>query len=123
MMRLESLIIGEGGQMSLLDFLGQIFQSQPSISAKELYRKWTQGPVQILDVRSPREYNRGHIQRSCNLSFEQMGKFKGEKDQAVYVICQSGHRSWHATKTLRDSGYQAIYVKGGLDCWPGKLVK
>ncbi|HFI0463026.1 TPA: rhodanese-like domain-containing protein [Streptococcus suis] len=109
--------------MSIKDWIKDLTMPLATIAAKDLYRRYAEGPVLILDVRSPREFNRAHIKGTTNLPFEQVDKYTRSHDQPIYVICQSGHRSWHATKTLTKAGYQAVYVKGGLDQWPGDLVR
>ena len=75
--------------------------------------------VQLIDVRTPKEYKSGHISGSKNIDFFS-GKFivefnKLDKDKAVYVYCRSGSRSRQTAKKLTAMGFIEIYdLKGGI---------
>lgn len=78
--------------------------------------------VQLVDVRTAREYGSGHIQGAKNIDFYS-GKFAAEfnklkKDKPVYVYCRTGARSRHAANKLADLGFKEIYdLKGGIVRW------
>lgn len=76
----------------------------------------------MLDVRSPQEYARGHIKGARLFPLEQLDTYQGKKDSPVYVICHSGVRSKRGAKLLREKGYDAISVKGGMMAWQGKII-
>jgi rhodanese-related sulfurtransferase len=75
--------------------------------------------VQLIDVRTPAEFNGGHIKGAKNIDFFS-GKFNVEfnklnKDKAVYVYCRSGSRSRQTSKKLEAIGFSEIYdLKGGI---------
>lgn len=81
------------------------------------------GVAQLIDVRTPEEYMRGHLKRAINLNFnddnfEDIVKTKLDKNRPVFVYCFSGRRSNDATTFLRDLGYKEVYdMAGGFAKW------
>ncbi|MDA9460186.1 Rhodanese-like protein [Enterococcus mundtii 3F] len=96
-----------------------LFQSGQSTTVKELQEKLNEN-IQLIDVRSPEEYRGGHIKQAKNVPLYRISSYNGDKQVPVYVICQSGIRSKQATKELKDLGYQAINVRGGMNQWHGE---
>ena len=74
------------------------------------------GSVTLLDVRTPGEYSRGHIEGFKNIPVDELREHleEIEKNKPVYVICQSGLRSYIATRILEGSGYEAYNFSGGF---------
>ncbi len=74
------------------------------------------GSVTLLDVRTPGEYSRGHIEGFRNIPVDELREHleEIEKNKPVYVICQSGLRSYIATRILEGSGYEAYNFSGGF---------
>lgn len=79
--------------------------------------------AQLIDVRTPEEYMRGHLKRAINLNFnddnfEDIVKAKLDKTRPVFVYCFSGRRSTDAAVFLRDLGYKEVYeMAGGFAKW------
>lgn len=73
------------------------------------------GKVTLLDVRTPREFERGHIGGFVNIPVGELRDRIGELDPAkpVYVICQSGLRSYIACRILAGYGFDAYNFAGG----------
>ncbi|WP_085991923.1 rhodanese-like domain-containing protein [Oceanobacillus senegalensis] len=83
------------------------------------YRK-----AQLIDVREPQEFQRGHILGARNIPVTQLKQRLVElrKDKPVYLYCQGGSRSARAAQLLHKKGYQDIYqLKGGFKKWTGKI--
>ncbi|WP_156290816.1 rhodanese-like domain-containing protein [Oceanobacillus salinisoli] len=83
------------------------------------YRK-----AQLIDVREPQEFERGHILGARNIPVTQMKQRLVEmrEDKPVYLYCQSGSRSARAAQLLHKKGYKDIYqLKGGFKKWTGKI--
>ena len=74
------------------------------------------GSVTLLDTRTPGEYRRGHIEGFMNIPVDELrGRLdEVERGKPVYVICQSGIRSYIATKILDGNGYEAYNFSGGF---------
>lgn len=74
------------------------------------------GSVTLLDVRTPGEYSRGHIEGFKNIPVDELREHLDEieKEKPVYVICQSGLRSYIATRILEGNGHEAYNFSGGF---------
>ncbi|MCI9229817.1 MAG: FAD-dependent oxidoreductase [Lachnospiraceae bacterium] len=74
------------------------------------------GSVTLLDARMAGEYARGHIQGFCNIPVDELRERLAEleKGKPVYVICQSGLRSYIACRILEGQGFQAYNFSGGF---------
>lgn len=73
------------------------------------------GSATLLDARTAGEYAQGHIPGFCNIPVDQLRERLDEieKGKPVYVICQSGLRSYIACRILEGQGYQAYNFSGG----------
>ena len=74
------------------------------------------GSVTLLDTRTPGEYHRGHIEGFKNIPVDELRQRIGELEpgKPVYVICQSGLRSYIATRILEGYGFEAYNFAGGF---------
>ena len=74
------------------------------------------GSVTLLDTRTPGEYSRGHIEGFRNIPVDELRERIGEIEagKSVYVICQSGLRSYIATRILEGHGFKAYNFAGGF---------
>lgn len=74
------------------------------------------GSVTLLDTRTVGEYNRGHIDGFKNIPVDELRERLNEveKGKPVYVICQSGLRSYIATRMLEGNGYDTYNFAGGF---------
>jgi Rhodanese-related sulfurtransferase len=78
--------------------------------------------VIILDVRTPQEYQEGHISNAINIPVQilgqQLDKLNNFKDKKILVYCRSGHRSAIASQILDRAGFKNVYnLKGGIFEW------
>lgn len=73
------------------------------------------GSVTLLDTRTPGEYAADHIEGYINIPVDELRERIGELDAAkpVYVICQSGIRSYIASRILTQNGFDAYNFSGG----------
>lgn len=73
----------------------------------------------LLDVRTPQEYSRGHIDNARNIPVDVLDGRLGEldKDQPVVVYCQSGKRSARAVSMLKAAGFTQVHDLGGMSNW------
>lgn len=74
------------------------------------------GSITLLDVRTAAEYSRGHIDGFQNIPVDELREHleEIEKEKPVYVICQSGLRSYIAARILEGNGYKAYNFSGGF---------
>jgi rhodanese-related sulfurtransferase len=102
---------------------GQTSENIKTVEAKTFAEKikTTDNP-QILDVRTPEEFNAGHIENANNVnwlgdSFVKDAE-KYDKTKPVFVYCKSGGRSKKATEKLQELGFKNIYeLDGGFMKW------
>ncbi|WP_425388446.1 rhodanese-like domain-containing protein [Bacillus solimangrovi] len=88
---------------------------------KEGYRK-----AQLIDVREPDEFDRGHILGARNIPLTQMRTRKQEirTDKPVYIYCQNSFRCARAASTLHKLGCKDInQLQGGFRKWGGRIKK
>src|SRR5690625_1966322 len=79
---------------------------------REGYRK-----AQLIDVREPQEFDKGHILGARNIPVTQMKQRLVElrKDKPVYLYCQGSSRSARAAQLLHQRGYKDIHqLKAGF---------
>ena len=74
------------------------------------------GSVTLLDTRTVGEYSRGHIEGFKNIPVDELRDRLSEieKGKPVYVICQSGLRSYIACCILEGNGFEAYNFSGGF---------
>lgn len=88
----------------------------------------TKSKIQVLDVRTPEEWEKGFIKGSIfdnfyDENFSEKSAKTLDKNQPVYVYCRSGGRSVKASKMLIEKGFtNVINVEGGYLAWE-KLEK
>lgn len=73
------------------------------------------GSITLLDVRTAAEYERGHIDGFRNIPVDELRERLGEldRDKPLYVICQSGLRSYIACRILVQEGFDCRNFSGG----------
>ena len=71
--------------------------------------------VTLLDTRTVYEYMRGHAEGFINIPVDELRERLTELDKSkpVYVMCQSGLRSYLATRILIQNGFDAYNFAGG----------
>lgn len=78
--------------------------------------------AQILDVRTPEEYDVEHIENADNINWNSNGFVaridKYDKSKPIFVYCLSGGRSKKASEKLEELGFATIYeLQGGIIKW------
>ena len=77
--------------------------------------------VQVVDIRTPLEYKRNHIEGAININIiSQNFKRKVSElnhSKIIFVYCQTAHRSGYAAKIMVDKGFEVYELKGGYSAW------
>jgi hydroxyacylglutathione hydrolase len=76
--------------------------------------------LQILDVRSPREWKKGHVPGARHIFLPELRKRVGELDPArpTAVYCASGYRASVAASILKQEGFKNLWnVPGSWEAW------
>ncbi|MCF0069542.1 rhodanese-like domain-containing protein [Dyadobacter sp. CY261] len=77
------------------------------------------GKAYLVDVRTPEEFDGGHLQYATNINYNSP-EFKAQiakldKHKPVYLYCRSGNRSGKAADTLQTLGFHSFYNIGGFE--------
>src|SRR5690606_18709419 len=76
-----------------------------------------------LDVRTPEEFESGHIVDAMLANINEKEEFNRrvsalDKEKPVYVYCLSGGRSQKAAEILRKKGFrEVVELEGGINAW------
>lgn len=79
--------------------------------------------VQLVDVRTPKEYNSGKIEGAINIDYFDKDNFKAafeklNKNKPLYIYCRSGRRSHESAILLEKMGFKEIHdLKDGYNAW------
>lgn len=92
------------------------------ISADKAKAMMDEGGVIVVDVRSAMEYDDAHVPGATLLPLERLqtdaAKVLPDVDATLLIYCQSGLRSYMASRQLVAMGYKHIYDFGGIMSWP-----
>src|SRR5881392_2351721 len=103
--------------------------SLPQMPPQELAERLDRGEsLQVLDVRAPDKVERGHIALGSELDFHahpnsklfalpDVGSLHLDTTRPIAVVCGHGNSSKKATAFLRERGYEAYSVIGGMAAW------
>jgi rhodanese-related sulfurtransferase len=76
----------------------------------------------LIDIRTPDEYNSGHLKNAINIDYYAQ-TFKNElnkldKDNTYLIYCRSGNRTETAMQIMKGLGFNSVYVlEGGINSW------
>ncbi len=92
------------------------------ITAEEMQTILDLEDAQLIDVRTPEEYDEYRVAHSQNIDFqsptfdEDIAKL--DKEKPVILYCKTGNRSAICAKKLKAAGFKKIYdLKGGISKW------
>lgn len=91
-------------------------KQQMSALAHDIKTPLKDKDVELLDVRTVGEFSRGHIDGFKNIPVDELREriSEIEKGKPVYLICQSGLRSYIASRILEENGYETYNFSGGF---------
>ena len=118
----KSRVIMFLSMFNFINFLGCAQQDKDSTMTVQDLKKLMKddSTLVILDVRTPAELvgPLGKIDNVINIPIQELENRVGElseyKDKEIAVICRSGNRSNTGTRILREKGYKAKNVLGGM---------
>jgi rhodanese-related sulfurtransferase len=76
--------------------------------------------INIIDVRAPEDYRKGHIPGAINLPKEKWSTFEGlSRDRANVVYCydQQCHLAASGARIFAENGFPVIELEGGFEGW------
>ena len=79
------------------------------------------GSVTLLDTRTANEYAHGHADGFINIPVDELRERLSEIDRTkpLYVMCQSGLRSYISCRILSQEGYDCYNFSGGYRFYSG----
>jgi phage shock protein E len=94
----------------MLGFFKNLVGTNSDYNIRELLAK---GAI-ILDVRTEREFNSGHVKGSINIPLDKLHTniSKLKKDKPIITCCASGMRSVTAKNILKNKGFTEVYNAG-----------
>lgn len=100
--------------------------TSPEISCQEVHQRLQNGePLLLLDCREPDEHQWVAIRDSVLVPMRQLperiAELEPHRGQAVVVYCHLGGRSAHAAAWLREQGFNARTMSGGIDQWAEEI--
>ncbi len=92
------------------------------ISPEEFKSKADTGKYVLVDIRTPEEYQSGHIEGAINIDYyapdfkEQVSQL--DKNKKYLYYCRSGHRSREAEVLAKTFNFSEVYeLDGGINAW------
>ena len=97
-------------------------KSKTALDAKSFSKKQEETKGAIVDVRTPKEFNEGHLQNAKNFNWKGSDFDKEvsslKKSEPIFVYCRSGRRSAEAASRMRAMGFKEVYeLAGGIIAW------
>lgn len=96
----------------------------PTIDAQELWQQLKdplkKKDMEIIDVREPREFHRGHIDGALSIPLPLIASLDPsiKKDEPITLVCGTGRRSKQAASILTNNNYTNVsFLKGGMSAW------
>ncbi len=92
------------------------------ITPQELWKKLhnSASPPLVVDVREPREFQRGHIPEARSIPLPKILTNASDElpqDAEIVMVCRGGRRSTRATYLLQNKGYNVRVLRGGMLAW------
>ena len=110
---------GVAGNIQVIEYKQPHYREVDAVEAAELLQNLN--PL-LLDVRTPAEFNNGHIKNAILIPVQELQKRVGElseyKHHDILIYCATGNRSTVASKILVDNGFKRIInMRYGIYQW------
>jgi len=95
------------------------YMRRPNVRPGDAHALVARGAL-LVDVRSPGEFNAGHLDRARNIPVGEIGSRLaelGSRDQPIVLYCASGMRSATALSTLKRAGFKQVFNLGAMSNW------
>ena len=108
--------------LSLLGFTSCNCSNWADLDPDEFQEAILSASTCVIDVRTPQEYDEGHLLNAINIDWQKEGFIdeisqKIDKSIKLAVYCRSGRRSAAAAQALSDAGYKVVNLKEGYQSW------
>jgi rhodanese-related sulfurtransferase len=107
------------GTIEVIEYTKHHYKAVSSREAEKIIKNID--PI-VLDVRTPMEYNIGHLKGSILIPVRELQyrykEMESHKNRDILIYCATGNRSTVAAKILIDNGFKKIYnLSGGITDW------
>ncbi|KPV43544.1 rhodanese-like domain-containing protein [Alicyclobacillus ferrooxydans] len=96
----------------------------PQYTKEELKQILQEGKKTVIDVRTPEEYESGHIPNVPLKPMQEVEQWSQDLPKAAeyLFICRSGGRSQKVAQFLKQQGFDVANFNGGMLSWDGELT-
>lgn len=94
-------------------------QKANSLSPQQIVDMMNNNEAQIIDIRNKEAFKKGHIIDSVNIEIDELqeGKLGKYKGKTLVVACDKGLQSQAAAAKLKNQGFIAAVLAGGIAAW------
>lgn len=98
-------------------------EATQTVTQRAFLQKVEAGEVSlILDVRTPEEFDAGHVAGAVNVPHDRLGEHRAtvdpHRDDTIVVYCRSGRRAGIVEDALRRDGFRKIlHLEGDMLAW------
>lgn len=96
-------------------------RSGKSLATRELTALVNADQAVILDIRSKKDFDAGHIVDSIHIPRDkvaaQTAALEKHKDKTIVVVCDSGITAGPVCTQLKQAGFNAMRLSGGISSW------
>ncbi len=115
----DATIADKSGKIKVVEYAEPHYQAIGTQEAATLIDNFS--PF-VLDVRTRREFARGHLANALNIPLQEIQRrvheLQGKKEEILLIYCATGNRSTVASKLLLDQGFTRIYnLRTGIYDW------
>jgi len=75
----------------------------------------------VLDIRDKADFKAGHLVNAINIPYaslaQRMNELEKERERPIVLVCKTGQTVSMAGKMLREKGFNAVRMKGGMMEW------
>jgi rhodanese-related sulfurtransferase len=119
----HALLSGLFVVLLILFALNELRRGGRSLSNRELTSLVNSDQGVILDIRSKKDFDAGHIVDSLHMPYEKlatrMAELEKHKDKTIIVVCAMGQTAGTVCSELQKAGYTAAKLSGGMSSWRG----
>jgi rhodanese-related sulfurtransferase/rubrerythrin len=111
--------------MGLIDYFKPV-ATWNTDQVRDFLKEQPDGSYNLVDVRQPREYERGHLPGAQLIPVKSLDERLAEldPDKPTITYCAAGVRSRAAASVLNNAGFREVYsMSGGINAWEGLVAE
>ena len=110
--------------MGVLDYFKPV-STWTTEEVRAFIRENDDGSYNLVDVRQPGEYEKGHLPGAILIPVGELDKRASELDPKLTIVyCAAGVRSRAAASVLQGAGFAEVYsMSGGINAWSGLVAE